>query len=46
MTVFSCPSSSYSSQQVMREKISYAMNNCTMIDADTAADNLDWDSQE
>jgi len=28
----------------MREKLMYAATNCTAIDADTVADNLDWDA--
>jgi len=36
----------YSSKQVMREKLMYSIVNCTAIDADTVADNLDWNAEE
>jgi hypothetical protein len=35
----------YSSAKVMREKLLYAINNCVAIDADHAAQNVDWDDE-
>lgn len=42
---FSLELPKYSSLEVMRAKLLYAAENCTMIDADTAADNLDWNEE-
>jgi hypothetical protein len=36
----------YSSLKVMREKLLYSIANCMAIDADTVADNLDWNAEE
>jgi len=36
----------YSSLAVMRAKLQYSIANCTAIDADTVADNLDWNADD
>jgi len=34
-----------SSKEILRNKLLYAINNCMAIDADTAAENLDWNEE-
>jgi hypothetical protein len=35
----------YSTQTIMRAKLLYSINNAFQIDADTTADNLDWNDE-
>ncbi len=41
---FSLQLPKYSSADVMRERLRYAMKNCKDVDADTVAQNVDWDA--